>query len=148
MLWTKNLIRNDQKKGYMVANPSVGQSRSQGETLRMKQWVTASRPCGGMTQPKDVLWLWLCVIACVHHHSGSLSEKPQRLRALTTYRCLTVTSSMWTCPLPVFAHLWSTSRSLTVSLSLTLCQSVNSWVTHEPESFQLQCLFVCVLLPV
>lgn len=48
---------------------------------------------------------------------------------MTTYRCLTVTSSTWTCPLVPFVHLSSVSfggfSCCCQSFSLSYCQLVN-----------------------
>lgn len=69
--------------------------------------------------------------------------------ALTPCRCLAVTSSIWTCPLPLFTHLLSMylslSRSLFLPVSLPHCHSVNGLVTcYLSESIQLVLTIVSV----
>ena len=73
--------------------------------------------------------------------------------ALTPCRCLAVTSSIWTCPLPLFTHLLSMYLSLSRSLSASLPPSLSfsQWLgdvllvrVNPTGAYHSQCMCVCI----
>lgn len=115
--------------------------------------VTADWPCRSVTLPKDVLWLWLCVTACVRHHSGSQNEKTQRLCEPWHHVAVSLSLHLFGPANSLFSLtfvLVSFALSLSLSVSLSPSLSVSQWFgdllhvrVNPTGAYRCGCMCVC-----